>query len=143
MLAGSAIGATQETIDVSARNMISHASHGQLRSGRVDAVHMKSQLSQTQHGARSGLTTGMDMPGGGLLAISVDCVVPPGLGDMNCDGAVNTSDIDPFVQALLDPMAYIANFPLCEITNADINGDGSVNTSDIDGFVTLILNASD
>ena len=35
-------------------------------------------------------------------------VVATLLGDMNCDGAVNSFDIDPFVLALTNPAAYQA-----------------------------------
>ena len=60
------------------------------------------------------------------------------LGDLNCDGAVNTFDIDPFVLALTNPSAYTAAHPDCPITNADANGDGDVNAFDIDPFVLLL-----
>ncbi len=58
---------------------------------------------------------------------------------MNCDGAVNAFDIDPFVLALTDPTAYAAAFPDCDYLLADINGDGAVNASDIDPFVALLV----
>lgn len=60
-------------------------------------------------------------------------------GDLNCDGLINTSDIDPFVLALLDPAGYDAAFPACDRNLADVNQDGSVNTSDIDPFVSVLL----
>jgi hypothetical protein len=59
-------------------------------------------------------------------------------GDLNCDDAVNVFDIDPFVLALTDPVAYPAAFPGCDRLNADINGDGVVNAFDIDPFVSLL-----
>ena len=61
------------------------------------------------------------------------------LGDMNCDGAVNVFDIDPFVLAMTDQAAYEAEYPECVYENADVNGDGSVNSFDIDGFVALVI----
>jgi hypothetical protein len=61
-----------------------------------------------------------------------------GLGDMNCDGALNGYDIDPFVLALTDPPGYEQAFPNCTISRGDINGDGSINGYDIDPFVTLL-----
>ena len=60
-------------------------------------------------------------------------------GDLNCDGAVDTADIDAFVLALVDPAEYAAAFPDCDIMAADLNGDGSVDTADIDGFVAAII----
>jgi hypothetical protein len=59
-------------------------------------------------------------------------------GDLNCDGAVNGYDIDPFVLALTDPTAYAAQFPSCDYLLGDINGDGDVNGYDIDPFVLLL-----
>jgi murein tripeptide amidase MpaA len=59
-------------------------------------------------------------------------------GDLNCDGAVNVLDIDPFVLALTDPAAYTAAYSTCDIQLADINGDGLINTFDIDPFVVLL-----
>lgn len=60
-------------------------------------------------------------------------------GDMNCDGVINTGDIDPFVLALLNPSQYAIDFPACNQLNADVNNDGEVNTGDIDPFVALLL----
>ncbi len=59
-------------------------------------------------------------------------------GDLNCDGAVNAFDIDPFVLALTDPEGYVTAFPACDLMLADINGDGLVNAFDIDPFVLLL-----
>ncbi|TWT43882.1 hypothetical protein RAS1_02820 [Phycisphaerae bacterium RAS1] len=59
-------------------------------------------------------------------------------GDMNCDGAVNVLDINPFVLALSDPIAYAAMFPGCNISNGDIDGDGSLTVLDINPFVALL-----
>ena len=61
------------------------------------------------------------------------------LGDLNCDGAVNAFDIDPFVLALTDPAGYAAAWPNCDIMLADCNGDGAVNAFDIDPFVLLLI----
>ena len=59
-------------------------------------------------------------------------------GDLNCDGAVNFGDIDPFVLALTDAAGYAAAFPNCNRIAADTNGDGVVNFGDIDSFVALL-----
>lgn len=61
------------------------------------------------------------------------------LGDLNCDGQVNSFDIDAFVQALTDPVGYAASFPRCSRLNADCNSDGQVNAFDIDPFVDLLV----
>ncbi len=60
------------------------------------------------------------------------------VGDLNCDGALNAFDIDPFVVALTDPAQYAAQYPECDIDNADTNGDGVLNAFDIDPFVRLL-----
>lgn len=64
---------------------------------------------------------------------------PPGIGDMNCDGAITVSDIGPFVLALTDPAQYEFENPDCDINNANINGDGGITVSDIGPFVTLLV----
>lgn len=59
-------------------------------------------------------------------------------GDLNCDGAVNFKDINPFVEAL----GYApdgAGWPYaCPWLNADCNNDGVVNFKDINAFVALL-----
>jgi hypothetical protein len=60
-------------------------------------------------------------------------------GDLNCDGAINAFDIDPFVLALTSPETYGELFPACDYMLADINGDGAVNAFDIDPFVELLV----
>jgi murein tripeptide amidase MpaA len=59
-------------------------------------------------------------------------------GDLNCDGLINTFDIDPFVLALSNPTGYEQQYPNCDYMLADINNDGQVNAFDIDPFVELL-----
>jgi len=61
------------------------------------------------------------------------------LGDLNCDGVINPSDLAPFVQALIDPIGYTAQSPSCELFNADMNRDSRVNGSDIALFMTKLI----
>lgn len=61
------------------------------------------------------------------------------LGDMNCDGVINSGDIDPFVTALLDPAGYADLFPDCDRSRGDLDQSGNVDTADIDPFVDLLL----
>ena len=51
---------------------------------------------------------------------------------------MNNGDIDPFVTALTDPLAFAALYPGCPALNGDVNGDGLFNNGDIDAFVALI-----
>ena len=94
----------------------------------------------------------VDLPAGETLdgwnAVSVWCAEfrvnfgsgtfapPPALlGDLNCDGAVNFGDIDPFVLAITAAGDYAAAYPDCDVMLADVNDDGAVNFGDIDPFV--------
>lgn len=58
--------------------------------------------------------------------------------DMNCDGCVDSADVDPFVLALARPAAYRQNWPACSIWNADCNNDGLINDEDVDAFVRFL-----
>ena len=40
-------------------------------------------------------------------------------GDVDCSGAINFLDIDPFLLALTDPAGYAATYPDCSISRAD------------------------
>lgn len=60
------------------------------------------------------------------------------IGDMNCDGSINSLDIDLFTLALADPDVYEAAYPDCDINNADINGDSMINSLDIDPFIEML-----
>ncbi len=64
--------------------------------------------------------------------------VPPFVGDVNCDGAIDFFDIDPFALALTDPAAYEETYPDCDIMRADCDFDGEVDFFDIDAFVMFI-----
>ncbi len=64
---------------------------------------------------------------------------PALLGDLNCDGFVNTQDIDGFVLALVNEDAYRTQYPDCSPDNADCNQDGAVNAQDIDAFVQFVV----
>ena len=66
--------------------------------------------------------------------------LPPlnAMGDLNCDGVVNFDDINPFVLALTDPVAYSTTFPDCDIALADCNLDTLIDFNDIACFVALL-----
>jgi hypothetical protein len=76
-----------------------------------------------------------------LTANMCTCPAAASTGDLNCDGAVNGYDIDPFVLALTDPAAYGEQFADCDYMLADCNQDGAVNGYDIDPFVSLLTGA--
>ncbi|TWT45062.1 tRNA(Glu)-specific nuclease WapA precursor [Phycisphaerae bacterium RAS1] len=64
------------------------------------------------------------------------------VGDMNCDGQVNVLDNNAFTLALSDPPAYAAQFPNCQIINADVNNDGYINILDITAYVYLVMSGN-
>ena len=73
------------------------------------------------------------------LTIVVSGTVTAGLcGDTNCDGVVDTADIDNFVYVVVNGTAA----PGCptSLEAADTNGDGVVDTADIDSFVAAVVN---
>jgi hypothetical protein len=57
---------------------------------------------------------------------------------MNCDGAVDFDDINPFVLALTGFDAYYAAYPDCNWYHADCDGDCAVDFYDINVFVALL-----
>ena len=59
-------------------------------------------------------------------------------GDLNCDGVIGYADINPFLVALNNPSAYVAQHPYCAWLNADCDGDGQVNFRDINAFISLL-----
>ena len=66
-------------------------------------------------------------------------ITPGCVGDLNCDGAVNTFDIDPFIIALLQPAQYEQLYPDCNRLYADAQANGLVNAFDIDPFIEVLL----
>jgi hypothetical protein len=60
------------------------------------------------------------------------------LGDMNCDGKVDSADVGPFLLAVVDPPGYAAAFPACSIANGDINASASTDLADAPLFATIL-----
>jgi len=80
---------------------------------------------------------------GDWVGADVDCdpdpCLPQSPGDLNCDGRVNQRDLRPFVDALLNPTAYHAHYPACNILNGDLNEDYEVDGLDVQFFVDLLI----
>jgi choice-of-anchor B domain-containing protein len=70
--------------------------------------------------------------------IAADCEFSYDVGDVNCDGAINTLDVEPFIEAMTNPDQYELDYPNCDLLQADANGDGAVNSVDIEPFVALL-----
>lgn len=72
----------------------------------------------------------------GIAPRSLATWVPqPPLGDLNCDLTVNLNDVDPFVQALLDPMGFGG----CDVNLADVNQDTFIDGLDAGPFINLLV----
>ncbi len=75
----------------------------------------------------------------GSLVSGLDLEFHPARGDLNCDGRVDFGDIDGFVLALIDPIAFAAELPFCERFAGDASADGRIDFDDIAPFVALII----
>ncbi|MEW6250334.1 MAG: M6 family metalloprotease domain-containing protein [Planctomycetota bacterium] len=75
---------------------------------------------------------------GPVMTFTFRTPTPPRPGDLNCDGAVDFNDINPFVLILQDPGAWQTAYPACPPANGDVNGDGHVDLGDINPFVALL-----
>ena len=53
---------------------------------------------------------------------------------MNCDGELNLLDVDMFVLALIDPMAYQTVLSCYPISKGDMNSDTKVDGGDVAPF---------
>ncbi len=62
----------------------------------------------------------------------------PVLGDLNCDGAVNVLDIQPFIVALTDASRYARRFPGCHRSLADVDGDNTIDAFDLVPFLSQL-----
>ena len=61
------------------------------------------------------------------------------LGDLNCDEMIDLDDVDAFLLALFDRVAYDKTHPDCDPLLADFNGDGTVDASDIEPFIEVLF----
>ncbi len=87
-------------------------------------------------GPTDGLNT---YPGWNLDDVAVwGARVLSGAGDVNCDFAVDFSDINVFINAMVSPTWYAATYPDCPFANRDINGDGVFDFGDINPFVAVL-----
>ena len=61
------------------------------------------------------------------------------LGDMNCDGVVDSDDINPFVLALIDPPGFATQYPNCDLMRGDMQPDGHVDGADVQSFIDMLV----
>lgn len=60
-------------------------------------------------------------------------------GDLNCDGAVNAFDIEPFLLAMNDPDGYDEMFDVCDTALGDFDLSGAVDPFDIEAFLAVMF----
>lgn len=63
-------------------------------------------------------------------------------GDVDCNGVVNSTDLNLFSTLLVNPAAYRVQYSHCPQLNADINNDGQINNFDIQPFQELIARSA-
>ena len=95
-------------------------------SGTSNAAHSNSGFASKEH---------QELPSATLTIMSSALL----LGDMNRDGAVDTADVAPFVQALTNPQAYTDQYGIDPALGGDINEDGAFDTADVAPFVQLLV----
>ena len=83
--------------------------------------------------------TAADFCGNTSSTTATFAIINTTLGDLNCDCMLTISDSQPFVQALLDPAAYVAQHPFCNIHLADVNQDTLIDGADIQAFINALL----
>lgn len=66
-------------------------------------------------------------------------LIVPTIGDMDCSGAVDLNDIEPFVTAVLNADTYNTQFPCCSIDSADMNADTLIDGVDVGLFAAALL----
>ncbi len=66
----------------------------------------------------------------------------PPQGDLDCDGDVDFDDIEQWVLALADRVAYETQFQILPEFKADVDGDGDLDFDDIDDFVAILSHPS-
>ncbi len=54
--------------------------------------------------------------------------------DTDCDGMVNSFDIEPFLELLFDPKAVP-----CDSCSGDVDGNGDINSFDIEPFLECLF----
>ena len=127
-----------------ATDLINLATEGRCAWTRVNAAALGNAANQTyDHDGRPTYYSGrmQDHPDEIQRIIREMAAMPAlstRLGDLNCDQKTDNFDIDPFVLALTDRVAYAKSYPGCNRQNADCNDDGAIDNFDIDPFVDLL-----
>ncbi len=73
------------------------------------------------------------------MRVEVPAAVVCILGDSNCDGVADSSDLTAFTLALHHPDVYAEQYPHCDLVcSNDLNGDCEVNDSDMQEMVQCV-----
>jgi hypothetical protein len=114
-----------------------------VAAGAYHGLGLKADGSIVAWGYNSDGQCNVPAPNTGFVALAAGGDHSLGLkafyADLNCDGAVNFNDIEPFVTALVSRATYVAEYPRCHWLNADINADGRVTFDDVNPFVTCLV----
>jgi hypothetical protein len=114
-----------------------------VAAGYFHSLGLKSDGSVVAWGRNDSGQCNVPAPNTGFVALAAGEDYSLGLkafyADLNCDGAVDFDDINPFVTALAGRTTYEARYPRCHWLNGDINGDGNVNFDDISPFVRCLV----
>ncbi|MCK6458133.1 MAG: hypothetical protein L6Q92_16585 [Phycisphaerae bacterium] len=145
-IGGHAPGVEFDRLDVSGTALLDGALDASLISTFVP--NLGDSFTFLVAGSSSGTFITLNVPclaAGSLMApvyhtTSVELLVEPATsGDMDCNCAVDSSDVVPFVLALVDPTAYQVQYPNCSLTHADMNNDGLQDGADIQEFLNALL----
>lgn len=110
----------------------------------LSAASMPKFAASTPGGLKVGHTDNNGNPGAvAYPIIAIGVVDAPAFerGDANCDGSVDFFDIDPFLEALFDPIGYAATYCGGSTDTVDVDCSGGVDFFDIDPFLTCLFSS--
>ncbi len=70
---------------------------------------------------------------GAVWVLILDGIVSCDACDANCDGSVDLTDVEPFIELVL------GSSESCDACTGDTNRDGSVDLTDVEGFIECLL----
>ncbi len=110
----------------------------------LSAATMPKFAAGTPGGLKVGHTDNNGNPGAvayPIIAIGVIDAPAFERGDANCDGSVDFFDIDPFLEALFDPIGYAAVYCGGSTDTVDVDCSGGVDFFDIDPFLACLFSS--
>ncbi|MCK6455817.1 MAG: hypothetical protein L6Q92_04730 [Phycisphaerae bacterium] len=74
-----------------------------------------------------------------VIASDQECTIVPVLGDVNCDGLLDSLDATAMAVALTDEIAFQTTYPGCDIMRADIDGNLALDGRDVAPMSALLI----